>query len=377
MSRESAYRILILGGYGHFGARITRALAGSREARIVIAGRDLERARALAAELERSGAAAQLEAMRLDADTPQLLDLLRSQPVNLVINTAGPFQGQSYKVAQACVAAGANYVDLADGRAFVPGITALDAVARERSVLIVSGASTVPALSGAVVDRYRNLFAVIESISIGIVPGNRAPRGVSTVASVLSYCGRPFQRWQSGQWRTVFGWQDLHARHYPILGRRWLANCDVPDLELFPSRYGVRDAVVFHAGLELFTMQFGLWLMSWLSRWRLVRNWQPAARLLKAASDWTMILGTDDGGMHVEINGRDQDGKRRRVLWSLVAHQSHGPEIPCVAAIVVARKLIAGELSSSGARPCLGLMTLEEFEAAVKHLDIHCSAAVT
>ena len=171
--------------------------------------------------------------------------------------------------------------------------------------------------------------------------------------------------------------QDLHARHYPILGRRWLANCDVPDLELFPSRYGVRDAVVFHAGLELFTMQFGLWLMSWLSRWRLVRNWQPAARLLKAASDWTMILGTDDGGMHVEINGRDQDGKRRRVLWSLVAHQSHGPEIPCVAAIVVARKLIAGELSSSGARPCLGLMTLEEFEAAVKHLDIHCSAEVT
>ena len=33
MSRQPAYRILILGGYGHFGARITRALAGSREAR--------------------------------------------------------------------------------------------------------------------------------------------------------------------------------------------------------------------------------------------------------------------------------------------------------------------------------------------------------
>jgi saccharopine dehydrogenase-like NADP-dependent oxidoreductase len=36
--------------------------------------------------------------------------------VDSVIHTAGPFQGQDYAVARSAIAAGANYIDLADGR---------------------------------------------------------------------------------------------------------------------------------------------------------------------------------------------------------------------------------------------------------------------
>jgi NAD(P)-dependent dehydrogenase (short-subunit alcohol dehydrogenase family) len=376
MSRRPAYRILILGGYGHFGARIASALAASEGTEIVIAGRDPARARASADKLGQ-GAAAQFESVQLDVDSPQFRQMLRTLRADLVIHTAGPFQGQSYAVASSCIEVGAHYIDLADGRAFVSGITALDAKARERGVLVVSGASTVPALSSAVVDRYRDRFAAIESIDSGIVPGNRAPRGVSTIASVLSYCGQPLLRWQQGEWQTVFGWQDLHARKYSSLGRRWLASCDIPDLELFPRRYDVGRSVVFHAGLELSAMQFGLWLMSWLARSGLVGNWRPAAGFLKAASDWTMVLGSDDGGMHVEIKGHDAQGRRRSLLWTLIAHQSHGPEIPCVASIVIARKLIAAELRVTGAQPCMGLMTLDDFDATVENLDIHWTVAET
>lgn len=244
-------------------------------------------------------------------------------------------------------------------------------------MLLVSGASTVPALSSAVVDRYRHRFRTIASIGIGITPGNRTPRGLSTVESVLSYCGKPFERWQQARWQRAYGWQDLHRFHYPRIGSRWLANCDVPDLALFPGRYAVTDTVTFHAGLELSAIQLGLWLMSWLTRWRLVRSWVPAGRFLKAASDLLIDLGTDDGAMHVEISGDAADGRPQRVTWILTALKGHGPQIPCIAAIVLARKFADGALSATGARPCVDLMTLGEFDAAVKGLEIEWEETVT
>jgi hypothetical protein len=288
-----------------------------------------------------------------------------------VIHTAGPFQGQSYSVAVACIGAGVHCIDLADGRAFVAGITTLHERARAKGVLIVSGASTVPALSAAVIDHYRSNFASISEIAIGITPGNRTPRGLSTVESVLSYCGKTFQRWQQGVWQAVYGWQDLHRVRYPKLGKRWFANCDVPDLTLFPERYAVTNSVKFHAGLELSIIHLSMWAMSWLARWGWVRSWLPAAGFLKRASEWLMNFGSDAGGMHVEIAGTNRSGRQRRLFWVLTAMRGDGPQIPCIASIVIARKLMSGRLNEvAGARACLDLMTLQEFDEAVRGLDI-------
>jgi hypothetical protein len=371
MTDERAYRILILGGYGNFGLRIARALATHARCHLILAGRDLSRAQQAVASLESEGAIARLEGLRLDAATPDLLEQLRNHRVNLVIHTAGPFQEQSYSVARACIDAGTHYIDLADGRAFVAGISALNDEAQRQGVLIISGASTVPALSAAVIDRYRIAFAAISDIAIGITPGNRTPRGLSTVESVLSYCGKPFKRWQRGEWRVVYGWQDLHRVRYPKIGKRWFSSCDVPDLDLFPERYHVAGTVKFHAGLELSIIHLSLWLMSWITRWGWMRTWLPAARFLQRASEYLISWGSDAGGMHVEIAGTDHSGRHRRLLWVLTAFQGHGPQIPCIASIVIARKLMHEQLAGvAGARPCLDLMTLEEFGEAVQGLDI-------
>lgn len=366
MTGKPAYRILVLGGYGNFGARIVRALA-LEECHLLVAGRHEHRARELAAGL--AGNSATVEGIALDTNDPRLTGRLADLRVDLVIHTAGPFQRQSLDVARACIEVRANYIDLADGREFVCGIGELDAAARERGVLVVSGASTVPALSAAVVDRFRDRFDSIDSIAIGITPGNRTPRGLSTVQSVLSYCGRPFQRWENGAWRDVYGWQDQHRVFYPQLGWRWFANCDVPDLSLFPRRYGVKDRVQFHAGLELAVIHWPLWLMSWLARWGIVGNWSAAAKWLRDASDWLLPFGSDAGGMHVDISGIAA-GRKLRLRWMLTALEGHGPQIPCIAAIVIARKLLGGQLAGAGATPCLDLMTLEEFDAAVRGLNI-------
>src|SRR5262249_21800737 len=152
---------LVLGGYGHFGALVSRALAGDSRIEVVVGGRDEAKGDAFARSI---GA----RSMVLDANGSDLAERLRGEGIGLVISTAGPFQGQDYRVARAAIAAGAHYVDIADGRDFVCGIAELDADARGSDVLVASGASSVPALSSAVLDRIVPRLARIDAIDIGI-----------------------------------------------------------------------------------------------------------------------------------------------------------------------------------------------------------------
>ena len=369
MASGRSFRLLVLGGYGHFGGRICRALGN--DATLIVAGRDAHKAQQAARALGTAH-----EGVALDYTATDLAQRLRALRVNAVVHTCGPFQGQNYHVAQACIAAGAHYLDLADGRDFVAGIgigistSALDAAARAADVLVVSGASTLPALSSAVIDEYIGHFARLDTIDISIAPGQQTPRGVATLEAVLSYCGKPFTVWEAGRWQTAYGWQDVHAATYPEFGRRWLARCDVPDLALFPQRYAGVQRVRFDAGLEVKLGQIAFWLLAGLVRVGVIADASRYARQLQATGRHFDRLGSDTGGMHVGLGGMDADGQPMRVDWHLVARRGHGPEIPCVPAIVLARKLAAGTLTARGATPCMGLMSLTEFAEAVARAQL-------
>jgi len=195
-------RVMVLGGYGNFGARICRALAGDRSMSLLVAGRDGGRASALAAELDQAHGTGARAAV-VDCQSPNFSQTLREHRVELLIHTAGPFQRQDYAVAQACAAAGVHYIDLADGRRFVCDFAAaMQAPFAAANRVAISGASTVPALSSAVVDFLCRGWQRIDSIDICIAPAQTAPRGVATLEAVLSYCGAPIQVWSGGQWQA-------------------------------------------------------------------------------------------------------------------------------------------------------------------------------
>ena len=98
------YRIVILGGYGNFGARICRALASEEAIWLGIAGRDRFRAAELAGSLGNS--VADCAPLALDHRARDFAAHLLALRPNLVIHTSGPFQGQPYHVAHAAIAAG-------------------------------------------------------------------------------------------------------------------------------------------------------------------------------------------------------------------------------------------------------------------------------
>ncbi|WP_258371553.1 saccharopine dehydrogenase family protein [Aquipseudomonas alcaligenes] len=361
MDRE--FGVVVLGGYGNFGQVIVRRLSGIAGMRVWVAGRDRAKAEALAAQ-------AGGKALQLDMNAPDLAERLRATGAQLVISTAGPFQGQDYRVARAAIEAGLHYADLADARAFVCGIGELDEAARAAGVLVCGGASSVPALAGAVIDELLPRFSRLDSIWHGISSSEKTP-GASTLAAVLDYCGKPFRQWRDGQWQTVHGWQDLARHDFPApLGPRWVANCDIPDLELFPARYAGVRSVRFSAGVGLRITQFGTWALSWLVRGGLLRSAVPLTRFLHRRAVSVEPFGDGRSGMFVCLQGLDQQGQPLHLCWELLAEHNDGPNIPCMAAVALARKLAAGTLQARGAMPCLGLLTLDEYLAELQGLAI-------
>lgn len=351
-------KTLVLGGYGNFGARICRALAPSPDVELLVGGRDLERATAFAQTL-----GGHARGVRVDAQSPDLAQGLGDLGADLVIHTAGPFQNQDYRVPQAVAAAGAHYIDLADGRRFVCDFpAALDVAFRSAGRTAVTGASTVPALSSAVVDHLTAGWQSIHSIDICIAPAQGAPRGEATLAGVLAYCGEPIRVWQHGQWTEQPGWANPVKVQFARMKPRRGALCDIPDLELFPARYAGVQSVMFRAALEVGLAQQAFAFMAFMHRVGVLPAPQKLAPLLHSAGRVFDALGTALGGMVVRVTGTDAEGKAARRAWHIASDDNHGPEIPCMAAILLARRLARGDALPVGAHACAGLLTLSEFE---------------
>ncbi|MEP7156419.1 MAG: saccharopine dehydrogenase NADP-binding domain-containing protein [Betaproteobacteria bacterium] len=348
-------RIVVIGGYGNFGARICRGLAPDPSLQVIATGRNPSSA---PGDFE----ASHIETAALDITHPQWQDALRHLSPDLVIHCAGPFQQQGYEVARAVLACGAHYIDLSDGRDFVAGFAAaVNADAVRASRIAITGASTLPALSSAVVDEFRDRFSLLDSIDTVIAPGQHAPRGVATMRAVLSYAGRPFPVWHDGAWQKMYGWMHLERVRIGSLPARLSAVCDVPDLALFPSRYpGIRSAR-FRAALEVGMQHRALAMMASIQRAGISLPIDALAPLMERMAGWFNAAGTGNGGMMVTMAGTAQGEGALTLRWSVLAPDNHGPEIPCMPAILLARKLAAGQLSATGAMACMGLLMLQDF----------------
>ena len=332
-----------------------------------MAGRSSKAAESLVRKL-RPAARSELSFAAVDALHPAFTSALEAMNVAVVVNASGPFQGQDYRLAKACIAAGAHYIDLADGREFVTGIGQLNSAAIRAGILVTSGASSVPALSSAVADHLAKGLLSVQSIDVGISPGNRTERGLSTVQSILSYCGKPLP---SSAGKPVVGWLNSYRHQYPApVGSRLHSPCDVPDLVLLPSRYPGRPKVRFGAGLELEFLHRGMNLMALMAWLGWINNWAAHAQWLKRAADVLQTWGTDAGAMHVSISGTTTEGKTVSRAWQLLATQGDGPYVPTLAASALVRKIHVGGQALTGAMPCVGLLTLEDFALEMTGLHI-------
>jgi uncharacterized protein DUF4166/saccharopine dehydrogenase-like protein len=361
--------VLVIGGYGVFGGRLTRLLVQEKDLRVIVAGRSLDQAQRFctvhggeAAALDRDGAVERQ---------------IRELAPDIVVDAAGPFQSygaQGHRVARAALMAGAHYLDLADDAEFAVAIGELDALAKERNRVAISGASSVPAITSAAVDALVADLASVLLIESTILPGNRAPRGMSVVRAIVAQAGKPMRLWRGGVGSSVTAWHGLRRASLQVPGARpirgrWTSFIGAPDLLLFPQRYRARS-VLFRAGLELPVLHLGLWLVSWLPKLGIVHSLTTYAAPMRWIADRTLRFGSDRGGMSVTVVGRDATSRNVRRTWTLIVESGQGPFVPALPAFLLTRKLSSGDLQA-GARPCLGEFSLAEIEGALSRLPAY------
>ncbi len=351
-------KVLILGGYGVFGGRLARLLLQDGIG-VIVAGRDLERAVAFTREYGGEPLFADI--------TDELSPIAKAAP-DFVADAAGPFQAYGndpYRVPRFCIQNGINYLDLSDDAEFTAGITSLNQVAAKAECVVLSGVSSVPAISAAAVTALSGAFSELLVIETAIVPGNRVPRGRSVIASILSQTGEPLNVWRGGKWRMYRGWSGAKVLSFGPGFRRRVNLIGVPDLKLFPQAFGARS-VIFRAGLELGLMHRGLALLGLLRARKLLPKLTAFLRPILWMSQRLEPLGSDRGAMVVDATGVEE-GKVIRRRWQVIANNGEGPFIPAVPARAIIRKRTT---IKPGARPCLFDLTLPEIEDAMAGLSV-------
>ena len=362
--------VLIIGGYGQFGRRLAERLANIANLDVIVAGRTIAKAEKLCAKIGGNLRPAFF-------DTGGDIDAqLRELSPWLVVDAAGPFQSvfeHGYALPTACIRQEIHYIDLSDSGTFTQGISALDAQAQQARVAVISGASSVPALSSAVIDGAADNFSHITSIEGGISPGGKIDIGLSVTQAVLSYLGKPLKLYVGGDWRSELGYSRVHKHEICLAGEaklvRYFGLCDAPDLLLFPQHYRGVETVRFYGSPEMRIIHISIRVLAWLQRHGIVRNLQKHAKIFAKIGTWLGRFASERGGMYMLLTGLDGDQRPINMQWNLIASQGGGPYIPTLAAEILIRRWTVTP-PPAGARPAVSQISIAEFEQAFSTLSI-------
>jgi saccharopine dehydrogenase-like NADP-dependent oxidoreductase len=363
--RELDRTVLVIGATGAFGERLAEGLIRSGFA-VIGAARNAARLEALA---ERLGARLAIEPLdRSGIDAARLRELRARDPSLFAIaDASGPFQTSDYALPRAAIGAGLHYVDLADARGFVGGSRVLDAAARAANLAVLAGASSTPALSHAVLDTLVAGARKVIAIEVSIAPGNRAPRGLSTMQAVLFTVGQPIRVFRGCRWVEEVGWGLNKTIELPGIGTRRVALCETPDLDLLVERYHPAADAIFRAGPELRVLHEGVGALSLLVRLGILKSLAVLVRPLRLVAELFKPFGTDRGGMRVDVLIENDVGQLLRRVWTLAAGAGDGLYVPTLPALAALKMLAGGTLEWRGAGPCAGLIPYAAIAAEFGH----------
>ena len=355
--------ILILGGYGVFGGRLAELLSNVTELEFIICGRDRSRAEAFCAAYR-----GLTQVRPLGLDRADIVIALQEQQPDLVVDASGPFQdygADRYRVISACIDARVDYLDFADAADFVFGVPQFDAQAKDAGVFVLSGVSSFPVLTAAVLREMAKTME-IRSVEGGIAPSPYAGIGLNVMRAVVGYAGAPVKLRRRGEPSQGIGLAESLRFTIAAPGRLPLRNThfslvDVPDLQVIPPEHPTMTDIWMGAGPVPEVLHLILNLLA-RARARLrLPSLEPWSRLFYLVLNG-MRFGEHRGGMFVRARGTVG---RRTVerSWHLLAEGDDGPYIPSMAIEAIVRRLLAGKRLAPGARSGVRALELADYDA--------------
>lgn len=350
-------KIVVLGGYGAVGRAVGEALARDPDIECVIAGRRAGPARAVAEPLG-------LGFAQIDvADRAAIKGAL--EDVFAVIDTCGPFHERDRRVAEECARRGVHYIDIAEAPGYLNGILDLSAKARRGGSVLVSGASSMPAVSAALIDTLADEFDRIDEIALHFAWGGAQALGPAALRGLLSGAGYPVRTKEQGYWREVYAWSEPRLVRLPApLGWRRMYRAAVPGMELLAQQYGA-GTMSARVAVSRPAFNRGLAILGRLRRLGLMKRRSPA-RLLSWLSSDRRARGS---GVGVELRG-ERDGAPLTRRIHLLVRDDNGSALAASPAVALARRWARHGVGEAGAHACLGLVGFDDLKAELLGRDV-------
>jgi len=366
-------KILILGGYGTFGGRLAYLLAKDERLTLLIAGRSIQKAKNFCESLP-SGA--QKTAVFFDRNANVEFQIQEINP-DIVVDATGPFQNYGddpYRVIKGCISNSVDYMDLADGSDFVKGISQFDREAKAQKIYVLSGVSSFPVLTAAVVRKLSHDMAQINTIKGGIAPSPYAGVGLNVLRAIAGYSGKRITLVRDG--KQAAGYALTETMRYTIcppgympLKNTLFSLVDVPDLQVLPELWPEVDSVWLGAGPVPEVLHRMLISLAWLVRLKILPTLLPFALLFQLVIN-VLRWGEHRGGMFVSVEGTDNGGKKIERSWHLLAEGGDGPLIPSMAVEAIILHILSGKKPSAGSRPATQELELEDYEVIFQNRTI-------
>lgn len=363
-------KLLIIGGYGVFGGRLAQLLSDCGGLTMIIAGRTEGKAVAFCEAYQ--GAATVIP---LGLDRANISPALSAHKPDIVIDATGPFQtygDDPYFVPRSCIAAKVDYMDFADAADFVFGIDELDAAAQEAGVSVLSGVSSFPVLSAAVLRKLGEDMSITDVIG-GVAPSPYSGIGLNVMKAVVGYAGGPVKLTRDGK---VFEAKGLaESLRYTIAPPGYLplrnlhfSLVDVPDLQILPTVYPEIKNIWMGAGPVPEILHKMLNLLAITRATFHLPSFAPLAPLFFEVLN-RLRIGEHRGGMFIQAKGL-RDGAPVTKSWHLLAERNDGPFIPSMAIEGLVRKWLGGERPAFGARAATQALELEDYDELIKTREI-------
>jgi saccharopine dehydrogenase (NAD+, L-lysine forming) len=301
--------ILVVGGYGVVGRRIVALLAPRFPDRLVIAGRDEQRARALSHEVGHG-----TRARRVDVDDPASVGA-GLDGVGTVMTCVVQ---RELHLLRASIARGLAYTDIAPRLAFWQGAEQMSAEARRSGARVILGAGLSPGISNMMAARLARTLGRVDRVETAILLSLGDEYGPDSLLHILDAVTEPFSVLEDGRRHDAVPFTAGRRVAFPApLGSRTAYLFPWSDAVYYPKTLGARTSVgrfalepAWAGRLAALLVRIGA--RRWLKRPAFSRGYRGAidrlGRLNAGEDHFALVVTADAGGhkMRMTLAGRHQ-----------------------------------------------------------------------